>query len=69
MVLIRDLYVQLDLYSVYTRPIGSVGSLYCLYKTCWLSWISIVFMRDLYDQLDLYSVYTRPVGSIGSLWC
>jgi hypothetical protein len=23
----QDLYAQLDLYSVYTRPVGSVGSL------------------------------------------
>jgi hypothetical protein len=24
-VFIRDLYAQLDLYGVYTRPVGSVG--------------------------------------------
>ena len=68
-VCIRDLQAQLDLYSVYTRPVGSVGSLLCLYQTCRLSWISIVCIRDLQAQLDLYSVYTRPVGSLGSLQC
>jgi hypothetical protein len=43
----------MDLYSVYARPVGSVGSL--------------LSIRDLYAQLDLYSVYTRPVGSVGSI--
>jgi hypothetical protein len=46
-VFIRDMYAQLDLYSVYARPVGSVGSLSCLFETCRLNWISIVFIRDL----------------------
>ena len=79
---IRDLQAHLDLYSVYTRPVGSVGSQWCLYETCRLAWISLVFIRDLQaqqisivfirdqqDQLDPNGVYTRPVGSLGSLQC
>ena len=50
------MYAQLDLYSVYTRPVVS-------------GWIVIVFMRDLQAQLDLYSVYVRPIDSVGSLLC
>ena len=58
---IRDLYAQLDLcsldfHSVYARPVGSGGSLFCLFETCRL-------------MLDLYSVYTRPVGSAGYILC
>jgi hypothetical protein len=52
-VFMRDLQAQLDLNSVHTRPVGSVGSL--------------LFIRDLYAQLDPSCVYTRPVGSVGSL--
>jgi hypothetical protein len=51
---IRDLYVQLDLYSVYTRSVGS-------------AWIYMGSIRELQDQLELYGVYARPVGSVGSL--
>ena len=65
-VLIRDMQAHLDLHSVYTRPIGSVGSQQCVYKTCRLSCIPIVFIRDLQAHLDLYSVYTRHVDSVGS---
>jgi hypothetical protein len=38
---------QLDLYSVNTRPVGSIGSLLFLWETCRFSWISIVFMGDI----------------------
>ena len=48
------MYAQLELYSVYTKPVGS-------------GWICTVFIDDLYAQLDLCCVYARPVGSIGSL--
>ena len=60
---------MLDHYCVYARPIGSAGYILCLYDTCRLSWISIVFIRDIYAQFDLYIVYTIPVGSVGSLLC
>ena len=60
---------MLDLYSVYSRPVGSAEYILCSRYTCMLSWISIVFLRDIYAQFDLYSVYMRPVGSVGSLLC
>ena len=65
-VLIRDMQSHLDLYSVYMRPVGSLGSQQCLYETSRLTWFSIVFIRDMQAQLDLYSVYTRHVDSVGS---
>ena len=71
-VFLPDMQAQFDLYSVYarpvssvgslqfhTRPVGSIGSRQCLCKTCRLSLISRVFIRDLQAQLDLYRVHTR----------
>ena len=54
---IRDPLAQLDLDSVYARPVSSVGSLQCLYETCRLSYFSRVFMRDQQALLDLYSLF------------
>ena len=43
----RDIYAQFDLYIIYARPVGSVGSLLCLYETFMLSWICVVFIQEL----------------------